>query len=598
MVSTFFGFSISLRSLMTAQKGLEVTAHNIANANTPGYSRQRAIIMASNPIMYPGMNRPGVPMQLGTGVDVISIRRIRDEFLDHIIRNSTSDNGTFNTREAGFAQLEVIMNEPSETGLSDVLSDFFNSFNELANTPELASVRANVREKGVTLAEAFQQFDASLKELRRDQNRQIMMNVDEVNKDLAQIADLNFQIGTLEGIGDQANDLKDQRDLIIENMSKLINVDTREDETGAFNVYIGGITVVEKNNFFELKATVIPGSNTGDVEITFSNGVKPQILSGAIKGALEMRDEVIPLYQDKLNRFASALMNRVNYQHKLGYGLDGLNNRAFFNDYRTATLQGINNLPPGTTLDTTIDELGITAGSFFIQDSEIVISTDDARPGEAITLGALIERINQAQSFVRASLVDDFSGIHFVLDMYNPPDLNYTIKVHKGSSNFLDSVTGILRGKVVTCEGAGSYTNAMDMIDVSLSILDNLDYIAAAGDMESDQFNDEQGNNVNALAISELIDRGDIIEGSSFNDYYTSVIGTLGAEAQTNDRLVTNQAILINQLESQRQAISGVSIDEESLNMIQFQRAFEGAAKVSATLDSMIETIIFDLGVT
>ena len=181
------------------------------------------------------------------------------------------------------------------------------------------------------------------------------------------------------------------------------------------------------------------------------------------------------------------------------------------------------------------------------------------------------------------------------LDLYNPADVSETIHTHEGVGNFLASVTGISDGEVVATEGAKLYTNAMDMIGISLSLMDNLDIIAAANEDEFG-FSAGKGDNTNAINIAELNDSMNAVEGSSFNDYYNGIIGKLGSEAQTNYRLVANQGMLLGQLENQRAQISGVSIDEESLNMIQYQRAFEGAARVSSTLDSMIETIIFGLG--
>ncbi|MBU1022921.1 hypothetical protein KKB99_01440, partial [bacterium] len=163
------------------------------------------------------------------------------------------------------------------------------------------------------------------------------------------------------------------------------------------------------------------------------------------------------------------------------------------------------------------------------------------------------------------------------------------------TSNFLTTVTGMMDADVVSTETARIYTNAMDMISVSLALRDNLDVIAAA---YKDEFNDFSGagDNTNALNLAELNDMMNAVDNSSFIDYYNSIIGSLGSQAQTNDSQVINQGMLLGQLENQKLQISGVSIDEEALNMIQYQRAFEGAARVSSTLDSMIETIIFGLG--
>jgi flagellar hook-associated protein 1 FlgK len=595
MVSTFFGFNISLKALMAAQKGLEITAHNIANANTPGYTRQRADFVASNPIVYPGMTRPGgIPLQIGTGVNVRSIERIRNSYLDQLIRRSGGDGGKFGAREAGFSRLEVVLNEPNGNGISSVVTEFFNAFADLSNSPELTSERANVMEKGSNLAETFNQLDSELKSMRDDENNSIRMTVEEINKTFAQIADLNTQISIIEGTGDNANDLKDALDLLVDRLSGLVNMNAQENEFGDVTITIGGITVVDKGNVLELETRVKSGGDSGDIDVFFENGLKPAIISGELRGYIEMRDETIPEYENKLNKFASAIINRVNYQHRKGYGLDGKKSRPFFADYKVASMTGTTTLPPGTSLDTTLDELGITQGKFIIQGAEIEITRADIEPGKAITVEDLLERINSSQSLVRAELVEDFSGIRLELGLYNPPDADTTIEIFGGSTNFLSTVTGVTSAQIQETENARIYTNAMDMFNVSLAALNNLNIIAAAGENDFGDFAGV-GDNTNSLAIAEINDLINLVDGASFTDYYNGVIGILGSQAQTNDRLVSNQALLLQQLDSQKAEISSVSIDEETINMIQYQRAFEGAARVSATLDSMIETIIFNL---
>lgn len=599
MTSTFFGFTITMRALMAAQKGLEVTAHNIANANTPGYSRQRAELTASAPYSYPGINRAGgTALQLGTGASISSIQRMRDTFLDHIVRNSTTDFGQFSAKAAGFSRIEIALNEPSDDGLSSVVAEFFNSFSELSKNPELRSERENVREKGADLATTFNQLHEELKSLSVEQDQNIQLTVTDINNLLGQVYDVNLQISAVENIGDNANDLRDQRDLLIDQLSNLVNVETSEKETGILNVFINGITVVDSSKIVRLKAAPDPSRSDGQLSVTLENGLKPVITGGELKGYLDVRDEIIPKYENKLNYYASALINRVNYQHSKGYGLDGQTSNPFFREYRVASQTGLTTLPAGTTEDTTIDTLGITAGTFSVMGTQITITGEDVRPGEAITLGELIERVNDTQPFARLSLQEGFLGSKLQIDIYNPPDKDMTISLQRGSSNFLDEFSGLLDAEMVKVDSSAGYTTAMEMIGVSLSILDSDEgyrLIAAAAE-SPEETSHGVGNNENALAIAELNDRTDAFNGSSFNDYYNGMIGDLGSQVQTNDRLVTNQVVLLNQLENQRASISGVSIDEESLNMIQYQRAFEGAAKISTTLDSIIKSIIYDIG--
>jgi flagellar hook-associated protein 1 FlgK len=589
--SSFFGLEIARKALAMSQLNLQVIAHNIANAGTPGYSRQRAELVTPPPLAYPSFTRPGYPQQIGTGVDVDAVKRIRDEFLDEVIRSQTSTQGRNSTVSDALSQIELIFNEPGDTGISSALSAFFAAWSDLANNPEMVSSRANLREQATTLIRTITAVDTSLKRLATDQNSVLKTKVGEVNDLARQIADLNIQIAQVRGLGDNPNDLLDTRDSLVEELSNIIPASLMEDAAGSASVLIGGLRIVERDQVHKLELVSGPNGQL-DLQVRIGSQLVPDLGGkGELAGLLEVRDNVIPFFQERLDNLISSVVNRVNVLHKRGFGLDGGKGRPFFQDFYTAKMSGSVFLPVSVNEDTTLDDLGVTAGDFTIQGATVTITKEDVAPGEAITLGELLLRITDSQPYVRATIATNVAGNPYIrLDLYNPPDVTTDIQVFEGSSDFL-SVFGLNDVETEHLEETSFYGNAAKMIQLSLTVKENLDTIAAAGDDGSGVF-PGAGNNDNAIAIAALQASTTAISNTTFDDYFTSIIGELGSQTRTASRLVNNQSVLLDQLDIQRESIRGVSIDEEATNMITYQRIYEGAARVTQVVDSMLDTLI------
>jgi flagellar hook-associated protein 1 len=592
--SVFFGFEIARRALDVSQLNLQIIAHNIANANTPGYSRQRAELITAPPLAYPSFTRPGYPQQIGSGVDIKTIDRIRDEFLDEVIRNQIGSQGRNEVVDTALGQMQLIFNEPSETGLSSALSNFFAAWQDLANNPESVSTRANLREQATTLVQTVNSIDSSLKQMASDQTSELTIKIQEANTLTQQIASLNIQIANIKGLGESPNDLMDQRDNMIEQLSQLVPVTTIEDATGSMSVLVGGYRIVEKDQSREIRI-VSNSDNPNDVSLSIGNNMTLNLQGkGHLAGLIEIQKDIIPFFQDKLDNLISAVINRVNVIHNRGFGLDGDSGRAFFGDVLTADMIATSVMPTGTTEDTTIDELGITTGDFEIQGAKITITQADIAPGQAITLGQLIDRITASQPNVRASLETSASGDKYVrLALYNPPDGKTAITTFNGTSNFL-TVAGLEDATNHFLGSAASYSNAARMLQVSVQVKENLDAIAAAYDVSN--VYPGPGNNTNALAIASLETDTTTIGRATFGDYYNSVIGELGSRTLSADQLVSNQQVLLDQLQLQSSSTRGVNIDEETTNMITYQRIYEGAARVIQVIDSMLDTLMNRIG--
>ncbi|MEW6081178.1 MAG: flagellar hook-associated protein FlgK [Bacillota bacterium] len=327
MRSTFFGLETGRRALDAQRRALEVTSHNIANATTEGYSRQRVKFAATSPYTLPGINQPSGALQLGTGVKIEEIRRMRDYFLDGQVRRESTSLGLWEKTRDLLSQVEVIFNEPSESGLRSVLERFWASWQDLGNNPESLSVRATVVKRGQAVADTFRHLWNQLTELQASLDREIAAQVSVINSLGAEIASLNMQIAGVSGSGQQANDLMDRRDRLLGELSRMTEVNVIQGPSDTITVFIAGGNLVSGNASNTLETRDGPGGLKiywKGLDVVFS----PR--NGEVSAVLQVRDSTIPGFKDHLNKMAIALRDRVNNLHREGRGLDGSTGLDFF----------------------------------------------------------------------------------------------------------------------------------------------------------------------------------------------------------------------------------------------------------------------------
>lgn len=331
MRSTFGGIETAFRSLQAHQTALDITGHNIANANTPGFSRQTPVFTATSPFTLPAYNRPTSPAQMGTGTEISYIQRMRDQFTDVQIRQETTAQGRWSARKDNLHQLELIFNEPSETGIQNALTEFWKSLQDLNNRPADISVRSVVRQRAVVLTDTIRSISGQVSQLQRDLNQELGIKIDEVNSLAHQIADLNNQIGKVAALGDQPNDLLDQRELLVEKLAALTNIEVTADHMNRYQINISGRILVSGNgSVTELYLEPNP-ERQGLMDVKWSdNQENVDFLDGQILGLLEVRDQEIDSYKDNLNAMVSSLVARMNAIHAVGYTLDGSQGVSFF----------------------------------------------------------------------------------------------------------------------------------------------------------------------------------------------------------------------------------------------------------------------------
>jgi flagellar hook-associated protein 1 FlgK len=325
MAGLFDGLEVGKRALATNQLWLNTLAHNIANVNTLGYTRQRVNTTTTPPQELP----QGI---VGTGVTATSIEQIRDLFLNQQYRNENKSLGNWTALEKTLTQVESLFNEPNEDSLGDLLDNFWASWSDLANDPESVSARTALKEQTNMLTNGFHSIYTQLTDLRKSVDNDIALTVEKVNELSTEIASLNQQVARSELGGQSANDLRDRRDLLIDELSEYVDVNATEQKNNMATVYIGAMAIVDGTSSYKLAVKKTNVEQFSASEVVWSGTTKSVTnLNGQLKGLVETRDEIIPKYLDSLDELAQTLITRVNALHQTAYGSDGSTGLNFFN---------------------------------------------------------------------------------------------------------------------------------------------------------------------------------------------------------------------------------------------------------------------------
>ena len=336
MASTFFGLNVALSGVVTQQRALNTVSHNLTNATTPGFSRQRVNMEAATPFSRPGLNNPVGPGQMGTGVVAAQYTRLRDQFADLSYRSGTSDLGQFKAKADSLGAIDTIIDEPGETGLTHLLSQFWGSWQALSVNPDSAASREAVRAAGESLAQGFRDLNKQLTDSQSEADTRVNIGVGRVNELGAQVNELNKQIAMVVAVGQEPNDLRDMRDLLIDQISAFTDVTvTPPSANGKVSIAIGSQLLVDSGTD-TVNALAISAAGAATV-----NGVATTITSGSLRGQVDMRDTVLggPTgYLAQLDALAAAVAGSVNTRHAAGFGTDGSTGNNFFAGATAAAL--------------------------------------------------------------------------------------------------------------------------------------------------------------------------------------------------------------------------------------------------------------------
>jgi flagellar hook-associated protein 1 FlgK len=316
--TAWVGLNTALRGLLASQSALDVTAHNIANVNTDGYTRREAVLATSTPVAQPGVG------QVGTGVDVVQYRRIRDDLLDVQLRAETMRQGYAGARQEGLSRVETTLGEPSDNGLGSLLDRYWSTWQDVANSPESMPARQALVQTANALTDGFQSLSSRLSALQADQGTAAADAVGQINSLGTQIGQLSVAIMDSKAVSLEPNDLIDQRALLLDHLAQLVNVSVTESANGGVTVTAGGATLVSANG-----SVASPPLVESDLTA---------LSSGKLKGLVELRDTVIPSYLAQLDAVAGAVASQTNTMHAAGFDLSGTAGGAFFTGTTASTI--------------------------------------------------------------------------------------------------------------------------------------------------------------------------------------------------------------------------------------------------------------------
>jgi flagellar hook-associated protein 1 len=399
------GIQVALSALLAQSQTIEVIEHNVANANTPGYRRQSAVLSTSDPVQVYGMDRGFGAGQIGSGVTVDAIKSYSLNFFDDRYRSNSAETSNLTTQKNVLSQLEVTLSETTDNGLVNKLDGFWSSWQSLAADPSNTSLRSNVLSQAGALSTAFNQRAQQLSALQADQNQTISSRVDEINSVASQIAGLNGEIARINSIGEHPNDLLDKRDLLLDRLSEIAGATSAVQKNGAVVVSIGQHFLVTGQNTSTLQAAPDP-ANSNLAQISWQDGKSFQPSSGELKGLLYARDSVIPDQRARLDQMAKILATNVNQIHAAGYGQDGSTGLNFFNGTDALSIQVNPNLTStNMAVASSTDEAGngdvaeaIAAmkSSKWMSGSTQTLS--DFYTGQVAALGQLVQRVTDSAS--------------------------------------------------------------------------------------------------------------------------------------------------------------------------------------------------------
>lgn len=623
MANSFAGIEIGKRSLMAHSTQIQTAGHNISNADTEGYSRQRVIVKSFEPIYRPDLERAMVPGQMGQGCDVESINRIKDELLESRIVEQKNVESYWETRDKYYSMIESVYNEPNDVSVRTNMDKFWQGWQELSTYPESDAARLAVVVRGQTLTNSIQQQYKSLRGIGDQINGDIEAVVKQVNDLSRQIASVNGEIVRSKGLGDNPNDLMDRRDLLVEKLSSLINVTVTQKDPDEFMVHTDGQIIVQGSLARQIE-TVGQLDNNGYGKLMWSDTKLDAEFHGGTLGALvELRDKDIRTEIQSLNTMALNFADLVNDVHRNAIGKNNTTGLDFFVQHDFVENVNGNYDRNGDGVEDTSYIFRMTGTNALKMQEQIGLSgtmTINGASGNidvayfsTDTVEDVINRINDSNGEVKAYLDRNSCLVlkaTFSKGMENP---DFVIRHVEDSGMFLTGYSGILQGSGADNAYDFNRANAVDVLagaQFAVSpVLNPSAYIEVNGLIQNDvssvaaAFKNSQGfaepSDGRAAVEMAAIRNTKIMIGSqrTFDDYFADTITNVGLKGEQAQNQLATQNKIMGDLRDLRDSISGVNIDEELADIIKFQHGYNVAAKFISVQDELLDTLINRLGV-
>ena len=560
---------IGKTALTASQAALAVTGNNLANAATPSYSRQNVHL---TPTQFMEV-APG--KYTGTGVALYDIKRQVDEALNGRIRTAVGDSASYLIQQQAMTRTEAVFNELTEQDLSSRLSAFFDAWSNLRNQPQDSASRSVVLQEGSSLSNFVREMRGDLVTIKGDLNEQVRFQVSEANSLADQIAVLNEQIVVAEaGRAGSAGALRDQRDEVLKELGQMMNITTRELDGGALNVYVGNDPLIQYADSRGLKYVEEQDDNGEMVALLAftDNDQTISLSSGKIHGLITARDDQVGEMIGSLDDWTKALIFEVNKLHSLGQGLAGYTTMTGGNAVTDTTAS------LASMADTDLP-WAVTNGVFYIN----VTNDQGETTRNVVPVQIGIDATDTTLDDLEAAIIA-IPGIRANIDIdgrmtiYTTSD-NYSFSF--GSPDNPDDATNVLAALGINgfFEGDGAQDIAVRS-DLGVNgVAASANGLVTNGDVAGDI------SQLSTMSVTSL-------NGVSLVADFVAMVGQLAADSKMAQDNYTAADVVVQTLESERQGISGVSMDEEAIHMMTFQRAFQGAARYVSLIDELLDDVI------
>ena len=559
---------IASKSLNASSIGISVTGQNLFNAGVPGYVREQVLMGASHP------KKTGGGLALGTGVDVNGVIQMIDAYLEERLRNSQSDAMNSSTQSGVYSQLEFILNELTDQDLSTQLDDFFNSIANVLNQPENLSIRQIVVDEGVKLARQITDMSNAILKQRVDINRSIVDLTQQINLLTKEIESLNNSIAQIEAgraPGIEAVGLRDQRLVALSNLASLINIKTHEDDSGVVTVYCGNDPLISSNGAKELSVFYVsdPYGDLSLAEIRFASDNSPlDAHAGKLHGLYEGRDAILGEFSKTLDDYAASLIHQFNAIYTGGQGLTGYD--------RITSLTNV------TEIDVPLDRIGLVPPpkngvvSILVQNQQtgVSVTTEILVPlagsgAENMTLEGFVAQINLIEG-ITARITND-NKLEIVS---SSPELQFA---------FADDTAGILQAL-----GLNTFFTGTDARTIGVNATLRSDPGKFAASRSGIGADTENGVRLAAMPEERLSE----YDNKSITEAYRLTVTEVMSKAGVLKAIASGDVSYFVSLQSQRDAISGVNIDEETILLMNFQRIYQASAKYVSVINEMLDALI------
>ena len=594
MSSVYGIFNSALSALYTYTSAIDVISTNIGNVETPGYSRQQAVIQATAPINT-------INGVIGTGVEVANVQRIYNAFLVTQMRMANQDMGKWSAQQDSLNSIEQVFSNSSDSGLSSTMAAFWNSWQNLVNNPSGSTERFLLTNSADNLAKSLNNMSSQLDSIQKGIDKSVGENVAAVNSLIQRIADVNLDIKMTATAGQNTNSSKDELDLQVAKLAELININAYTNSNGQISIQMSnGKPLVEGTSTWFLSTQT--NVTTGLKDITWPDGstalvVNDDITGGKLGGYLAVRDTMITEYQDQLDTLAQTIIDKVNWLHTGGYDIEGKPGKLFFTFEPTPTVLPTPSISPTVNLNSgaaTGDTFSATVNTYDVGGNATPLKitfTKDAPANQWSWVAAI--------PLARGTITTGASGtLNFGTDgnlVLPLPTADPTISLDLTGVGPTQDVIWDLYDALGTSNltqnaapsGISNKATAAN-IAVNAAILADPGKVAAAPSAAV-----APGNGSNASAIAELQNNLFMDSGTTtFSSYYSALVSKVGATVQSTDAGYSYQSNAMQAWKNQRDSYSGVSMDEEQTKLILYQNAYTASAKLISILDEMMKTLI------